>query len=88
MRNKLEGKSLAAQPQSYTRPGTSYSAALTSQQQQYDSAAPSIQQIPTHQKQIHPLTNEIHELKATMKRLMEQMSTTLHLLTTVVTKMT
>ena len=51
LRSKLEGKPLAAQPQSYTRPGTSYSAALTSQQQQYETATSSIQQIPTQQQQ-------------------------------------
>jgi len=87
LRNKLEGKPLAAQPQPYTIPGTSYSAALTSQQQ-YETATSSIQQIPTQQQQIHPQPSEIHELKTMMKRLMEQMSTMLHLLTTVVSKMT
>jgi hypothetical protein len=86
LRNKLDGKTLAVQPQPYTRPGTSYCAALTSQQQ-YETTTSIIQQIPTRQQQIHPQTSEIHELKTMMKGLMEQMSTMLNLLTTVVSKM-
>jgi len=42
----------------------------------------------SEQQQIHPQPSEIHELKTMMKRLMEQMSTMLHLLTTVISKMT
>jgi hypothetical protein len=87
LRNKLEGKRLAAEPHPHTRPGTSYSAALTSQQQQYETATSSMQQIPTQQQQINPQPSEIHKLKTMMKRFMEQMNTMLHLLTTVVSKM-
>jgi hypothetical protein len=86
LRNKLEGKPLAAQPQTYTRPGTSYTSALTSQQ--YETATSSMQQIPTQQQQIQPQPCEIHELKTMMKRLMKQMNTMLNLLTTVLSKMT
>ena len=85
LRNELEDKPLAAKPQLYIRPDL-YSATLSSQQQQYATAKSSIQKIPTQQQQTHPQTSEIHELQTMLKRLMAQLSTMLHLLTTVVSK--
>jgi len=68
LRNKRDGKPLAALPQPYIRPGTSYSAALQSQQHQYETATVTTQQIPTQQQQqINPPTSEILELKTMMK---------------------
>jgi hypothetical protein len=63
LRNILEVKHFAAKPHPYTRSGTSYSAAFTSQQQQYETATSSMKQIPTQQQQIHPQPSEIHEVK-------------------------
>ena len=88
LRNKPDVKPLAALPQPYIRPGTSYSAALQSQQHQYETATVTTQQIPTQQQQINPPTSEILELKTMMKGLMEPMSTMLNLLTTVISKLT
>jgi len=88
LRNKPDGTPSTALPHPFIRLGTSYSAALKSQQHQYETATVTIHQIPTQQQQINPPTSDILLLKNMMKGLMEQMSTMLNLLTTVISKLT
>jgi 2-keto-4-pentenoate hydratase/2-oxohepta-3-ene-1,7-dioic acid hydratase in catechol pathway len=71
----------------YTRTDLSYAAALAPQQQQLQTANPPTSPMHTKYQHTHPQLNDIQELKTMMKQLVEQMSTTLHLLTTVVTKL-
>jgi hypothetical protein len=87
LRSKPDRTPLITQPQTSPRPDLSYAAALAPKQQRFETANPPTRQMHPQQQHISPQTNDIHELKTVMKQLMEQMSIMLHLLTTVVTKL-
>ena len=88
LRNKPAGTPSTALPHPFIRPGTSYSAALKSQQHQYETTV-TTQQLPTQQQQkTNPSSSDITELKIMMQGLMEQMSIMLNLLTTVISRLT
>jgi hypothetical protein len=87
LRTKPEGKLSTALSHPYIRTGTSYSTALKTQQPRPEPADLNTPHIPTQQQQTNHSTSELQELKVIMKGLVEQMSTMLHLLTTVISKM-
>jgi hypothetical protein len=60
---------------------------VLSPQQRFETANPPTSPMHTNYPHTHPQLNEIHELKTMLKQLMEQMSTMLHLLTSVITKL-
>jgi hypothetical protein len=74
-------------PQPHNAPRNCYAAALTSHQHQYEPATPhTLQQSPSQTKS-QPSTSDIQEMQVILKGLMEQMSSILSLLTTLVSKM-
>jgi hypothetical protein len=87
LRNRPVTKPSVTQPHLTTSPSTSYSTALKSQPPPHESATEHPSLVSTPQTPNNPPTSEILEIKNIMKGLTEQISTLIHLLTTVISKL-